>query len=152
MITCICIAWKCRCPEKNSSCSLICERHISVDVPSIAPTEHSSLVHGHRSSLYSFIVGHTTFPGRLHTFGRSDLSKSTTNSYAIYNTTNKPKARTHEGPLNIYQIIGPVHWLKQVCCIFWTLFSGTVQYLSDWWASAFFLPSSKYLFAQQLNL
>jgi hypothetical protein len=45
----------------------------------------------------------TTFPGRLHTFGRSDLSKSTPNSYAIYNTTNKPKTRTHEGPFNIYR-------------------------------------------------
>jgi hypothetical protein len=47
-----------KCPEKYSSCSSICERQISVDVPSIAPTAHSSLVHGHRSSLYSFIVGH----------------------------------------------------------------------------------------------
>jgi hypothetical protein len=34
------------------------QRQISVDVPSIAPTAHSSLVRGHRSSLYSFIVGH----------------------------------------------------------------------------------------------
>jgi hypothetical protein len=105
-------------PEKYSSCSSICERQISVDVPSIAPTAHSSLVHGHRSSLYSFIVGHcikrynnrckwtTTFPGRLHTFGRSDLSKSTTNSYTIYNTTNKP----FQGLFNIYQIDGPVHF------------------------------------------
>jgi hypothetical protein len=51
-------AWKCRCTETYSTCSSICERQIYVDVPSIAPTAHSSLVHGHRSSLYSFIVGH----------------------------------------------------------------------------------------------
>jgi len=52
--------------------------------------------------------------GRLRTVGKSDLSKSKLNSYAIYNTTNTflctPKTRTHEGPFNIYQIIGQVHW------------------------------------------
>ena len=56
----------------------------------------------------------TTLLGRLRTFGQSDLSKSKLNSYAIYNTTNTflctPKTRTREGPFNIYQIIGQVHW------------------------------------------
>ena len=65
---------------------------------------------GHQNDATNRCKWTTTFPGRLHTFGRSDLSKSTPNSYANYNTTNKQKIRTHAGPFNIYQIIGPLHW------------------------------------------
>ena len=36
----------------------------------------------------------TTLPGILRNFGRIDLPKSTPNSCAIYNTTNKQKTRT----------------------------------------------------------
>jgi hypothetical protein len=54
------IAWKCWCPKKYNSCGSICGRYISVDVPSIAPTTLSSLVHEPRFSLYSFIVPHCT--------------------------------------------------------------------------------------------
>jgi hypothetical protein len=82
----------------------------------------------HRPRFQLLAIAQTTLPGRL-----LDLSKSTPNSYAIYNTTNKPKTRTHEGPFNIYQIIGPVHWhtghilffsciRPQGKYIFWTLF------------------------------
>ena len=71
----------------------------------------------------------TTFPGRLHTFGRSDLSKSTPNSYAIYNTTNKPKTRTHLGTCNIYQIIGPLHWHTGHILFFLYTPAGQVDFL-----------------------
>jgi hypothetical protein len=36
----------------------------------------------------------TTLPGKMHNFGRIEIQKSTPNSRAIYNTTNKPKTRT----------------------------------------------------------
>jgi hypothetical protein len=79
----------------------------------------------------------TTFLGRLYTFGRSDLSKSTPNSYAIYNTTNKPKTRTHEGPFNIYKIIEPVHWHTGHIPFFLYTLAGQVDFLRF-----FFLNSS----------
>ena len=75
----------------------------------------------------------TTFPGRLHTFGRSDFSKSTPNSYAIYNTTNKPKTSTHEGPFNIYQIIGAVHWHTGHILLFLYAPAGQVDCLNYTW-------------------
>ena len=58
--TCVCIVWKCRCPEKYSSYGSICGRYISVDAPSIAPIALSSLVHELTLSLHSFIVVHCT--------------------------------------------------------------------------------------------
>ena len=70
----------------------------------------------------------TTLPGRL-----LDLSKSTPNSYAIYNTTNKPKTRTHKGPFSIYQIIGPVHWYTGHILFFLYTPAGQVDFLNSSW-------------------
>jgi hypothetical protein len=68
----------------------------------------------------------TTLPGRL-----LDLSKSTPNSYAIYNTTNKLKTRTHKGPFSIYQIIGPVHWYTGHILFFLYTPAGQVDFLNS---------------------
>ena len=48
----------------------------------------------------------------------------------IYNTANKPKTRTHEGPFNIYQIIGPVHYTGHILFFLHTP-AGQVYFLNS---------------------
>jgi hypothetical protein len=57
--------------------------------------------------------------------------------FTIYNTTNKPKTRTHEEPFNIYQITGPVHWHTGHILFFLYTPAGQVYFLRF-----FFLNSS----------